>query len=248
MTFTEKCQFSGNEALRGGAIHIEAQSQANFIADCKISENTAADNRGAFRVIGQSKLTLQMTQFNDNWAPLGGAAHVDSGSNLTIEQCIFMGSSAIYGGILSTATAHSIQISSSQLFRSHGGVGALYIWESELNFTGNVTFSDNIGSLYVAIVHSTVHFRGIVSFSNNMPNKFRNSGTYYAPREGGAITGFRAALLFENMSVSILQLQENRAENGGAIHITDSQIIVYSANFIAFNNSATGSGRWNLSL
>ena len=103
----------------------------------------------------------------------------------------------------------------------------IYLSDSEFigNDSGNVTFSNNLGSLMA--FNSDITFTGYVTFVNNTSSQ-TVSGDF---QEGGAITLFQSNVFFDGVY--------NHAENGGAIHSAESKLYVNRDVTIA-HNTATG--------
>ena len=105
----------------------------------------------------------------------------------------------------------------------------IYLSDSKFfgNDSGNATFSNNLGSLVA--FNSNITFTGYATFVNNTPSQ-TVSGDF---QEGGAITLFQSNVFFDGVY--------NHAENGGAIHSTESKLYVNGDVTIA-HNTATGNG------
>ena len=229
VSINNSSQFDGNEAQRGGVIHIQTHSVAE-LSDSEFSGNLAQSG-GAVNINTGSELSLRRMQINNNSASfVGGALTINPMSGTIIEDSAFVGNRAYVGGTLiifqSNFTIHNSKIS--QTFAS---VGALYLTGSVAVFLGSNEFSDNFGSLYA--VYSLVSFKGDTLFFNNTPYP----DDLVKPQEGGAITIFQATVYCAGTSI----LKYNQAESGGAIHATNSRMFVY-ANVKIVNNTVSYSG------
>ena len=80
--------------------------------------------------------------------------------------------------------------------------------------------------------NSYIKFR-YANFVNNQPPS-TTTGTF---QEGGAITLFQSNVLFDGEC----NLERNHAENGGAIHSTESRLYI-NGNVTIAHNTATGNG------
>ena len=78
-----------------------------------------------------------------------------------------------------------------------------------------------------------MNFSGYAEFVNNQPSH----STTGAFQEGGAMTLFHSSVFFDGKC----NLECNHAENGGAIHSTDSKLHV-NGNITIAHNTATGNG------
>ena len=177
------CTFEGNNAYYGGGLSF-------YTARQPVVDNSSQLN--AFK--------LQECYFLSNLARIGAALdlslwHPSKSGNcpqpLLISNCIFENNSAM------------IQDGSGGLI----GVGAVYVDSLPVNFSGNVSFNNNIGSaLAVTGSYITIESISNVSFYNN-------SG-----RNGGAIALLSNVYILMNED-SMLRFVNNSAQyKGGAIY------------------------------
>ena len=90
----------------------------------------------------------------------------------------------------------------------------VYLEDSEANINGNIVFSNNSGSFVTVASNTNVSFTGNGKFLGNKVNPQADGF-----QEGGAIT-----LSLSNITVvGSCTLSHNHAENGGAIHSTESK-------------------------
>ena len=110
----------------------------------------------------------------------------------------------------------------------------IYIFDSELRGCdpGNVTFSSNLGSLVA--FNSNITFIGYVELVNNQLTQTA-AGDF---QEGGTITLIQSSVSFDGAC----KLEQNHAENGGAIHSTDSKLYVNGRVTIAHNIATRNGG------
>ena len=176
---------------------------------------------------------MKTVHFHNNSARYGGGVlHTDTASNVTIEDCAFFENSASWG---STALAFMsvLTVANSNFSQNYANVGALYLIRCTVDFYGKIEVSYNNGSLYM--INSVAHFVGTASFTWNTPNLEQSSSI---EQEGGALTLFQVTIY----SYGRIILENNRAESGGAIYATDSQIFVRSDIVIATNEASQHGG------
>ena len=97
-------------------------------------------------------------------------------------------------------------------------------------FNGTVEFSNNSGSVY--------GYSGDLQFNGSMIFGY-NSAMNSGENEGGAITAFHAYIQFDDGS---FLFSSNTAENGGAIHLTRSNMFVRKSKIHMANNTAANTG------
>ena len=224
-------QFIGNNAKIGGVVQIQTQSNADF-CDSEFNENSAQLTGGAVSVSLKGELLLKKTQFNNNIALFGGAVSTNGTSRAAIQDSTFIGNMApTYGGTLLLASGSGTTISNSQISNSYAGLGIVFMWASEVYFMGDIKFSDNVGSVYT--VNCQLYFGGNISFVYSTANHFKDSEVYRTPH--GAITAFQCIIIFEIEGV--INIRNNKAENGGGIYATSSILHVFK-DLTIVNNTA----------
>lgn len=195
------------------------------------SQNYATELGGAW-FMEDSKVILQDVSLNRNSAYSGGAVYASNGhmffSDITME-----GNVANFEGAsmhISTATLNSFNsllISSNQ-----GRIGAAYLLGSRAHFSGQITYSNNFGTWY--IIKSNVTFIGTTTFTSSEPGRFQDA----LELEGGALTVFMSQLIMNGTNIFI----KNYAENGGAIHVKESNVLVIGETIIANNTARKTAG------
>ena len=254
----EGSEFYGNNANDGGVLHsshstitIEASefhgNNANIIGGVLFSISSTItiegsgfqDNNaghGGVLYSGSSIITIEASGFHGNNATdRGGALNSDS-SIITIAGSNFTNNVSPIGAIIYATFRSMIQHIHSFLLVDNNKAdryAVIYLSDSEFfgDDSGNVTFSNNLGSLVA--FNSNITFTGYATFVNNTPSQ-TDSGDF---QEGGAITLFQSNVFFDG----VCNLEYNHAENGGAIHSIDSKLYVNGDVTIA-HNTATGNG------
>ena len=252
--------FISNNAIWFGGV-LYSNSSTITIEASKFQDNNARFGGVLYSI--SSTITIEGSEFHDNNASSGGVL-TSINSTTTIEASGFHGNNAtITGGVLYSYSS-IITIAGSNFTNNVSPIGAIiyaesrsmiqhnivhsfllvdnnkadryaviYLSDSEffVDDSGNATFSNNLGS-FVAF-NSNITFTGYATFVNNTPSQ-TVSGDF---QEGGAITLFQSNVFFDG----VCNLEYNHAENGGAIHSTDSKLYV-NGNVTVAHNTATGNG------
>ena len=144
---------------------------------------------------------------------------------------MFVNNKADTGGVIS-ASKSIITTSNISIVNNTASSGIIFILGSTANFSSNMSYSNNMGSILV--------FNSIVTFTGNM-NFIENDCTALnsnaSDEKGGALTVFQSQVVFDGTCT----LKENRANKGGAIHSTESILYLYGDITVA-NNMAEKSG------
>ena len=239
--------FIGNIANNsGGAIMVSRPSDLN-ISECYFIRNSAGVFGGSV-LATEAVLTVQLSTFTQNEAQVfGGAICVLFGTYVYVLQNYFTGNTADMGGCAFTsginiasinntfsknkarkgAVLYVFNVSSpannfvdNVVISNEASQGLLYFYQSAVLVSGNATFKNNIGSLFV--FNSQVNFTGDTTFEkHSSPTHMASQFSY---PEGGAITAFQSDINFLGPCSFI----NNSAENGGAILATDSNLNVYT--------------------
>ena len=259
----EESGFHNNNATNYGGVLYSESNNTITIEASEFHDNSASygGSYGGVLESYSSAITIETNKFYDNRANFGGVLNSIC-SNITIEESEFHGNNAtVRGGVLHSYFS-IITMTGSNFTNNVSPIGAIiyaefrsmiqhihsfllvdnnkadryaviYLSDSEfiVNYSGNATFSNNLGSLVT--FNSNITFTGYATFMNNTPSQIA-SGDF---QEGGAITLFQSNVLFDGVS----NLEHNHAENGGAIHSTESKLYVKGDVTIA-HNTATGNG------
>ena len=255
----EASEFQDNNADIGGVLFSNSNSTIT-IEGSGFQDNNATD-RGGVLFSDRSTITIEASEFHDNNADIGGVlASVDSA--ITVEDSGFHGNNATDSGGVLHSFFSITTIAGSNFTNNVSPIGAIiyatlrsmiqhihsfflvdnnkadryaviYLSDSEFfgDDSGNVTFSNNLGSLVA--FNSNITFTGYATFVNNTPSQTVSGNI----QEGGAITLFQSNVFFDEEC----NLEYNHAENGGAIHSTESKLYVNGDVTIA-HNTATGNG------
>ena len=255
----EASEFQDNNAGEGGVLY--SSNNTIIIEGSKFYDNYARDAGGVL-ISYSSTITIDRSEFQDNNASYGGAlfsingtitiegsrfhgnnATVSGGvldfdsSNITIAGSNFTNNVSPIGAIIYAVFRSMIQHIHSFLLVDNNKAdryAVIYLSDSEFfgDDSGNVTFSNNLGSLVA--FNSNITFTGYATFVNNTPSQ-TVSGDF---QEGGAITLFQSNAFFDGEC----NLEYNHAENGGAIHSTESKLYVNGDVTIAHNTATENGG------
>ena len=253
----EASEFHGNNATYGGGVLTFISSTITIEAS-EFHGNNAS--WGGVLFSNSGTITIEASEFHDNNAGVGGVLASINSSTITIEGSGFHDNYATWWGGVLGARSCIITIAGSNFTNNISPIGAIiyaefrsmiqhsfflvnnnkadryaviYLLDSEFlgDDSGNVTFSNNLGSLMA--FNSNITFTGYATFVNNTPSQ-TVSGDF---QEGGAITLFQSNVFIDGEC----NLEYNHAENGGAIHSTESKLYVNGDVTIA-HNTATGNG------
>ena len=165
---------------------------------------------------------------NSFYANLGGALHFTR-SSVILETCSLDYNHAEDNRGVLHARSSDITVKDCNFTNNEGPV--VYLDDSEVYIRGDyVIFSNNTES-FVAY-RAYVSFMGYTNFVNNQIN-----AQDYNILEGGAITLFLSVLHFDGSC----NVSYNHAENGGAIHSSESKVYV-NGNLTVTHNSANENG------
>ena len=206
-----KCKFRINISTLGGAVALE-RIKAVIITWSVFSKNFADLIGGAISVYDSlSTVNIRvLSEFNKNVANSGGANYARG----------------------------SIIIVSDSKFNDNMAEGGIFqIFESTTLFSDNISFINNMGSLFLFSSDFTITEISNILFTNNSFPLPIPEGTS-SIQQGGAITAFQSNLTLHGNCT----LVNNYAKNGGAMHISQSKVFVYSNILVLANNSATHRG------
>lgn len=240
----------------GGAIHVE-ESTIKVLGDTVFAQNYAF--AGGAIALFRSNASIYSGYFTNNSAFGGGAIYCYNGrvmikdglfskntvsfvggviyailSDVTMDG-IYYDNNALRGAILNVEESVVSCIGSTSLkFIRNTAINysILYIAESTGEFKGNITISDNFGT--VIIFNSNITFSGMVEFRNCSQSQFSTGNL----EEGGAITAFQSELLFEGLS----NFHNNYADTGGALHLTECKVYVEGLVVITSNIAFVNGG------
>ena len=225
--------FQDNSATEGGGVLASTKSKIT-IEGSGFQDNYATDG-GVLASISDT-ITIEGSRFHGNKATDTGGVLYAAFCNITMAGSNFTNNVSPIGAIIYAASRSMIQHTHGFLLVNNNKAdryAVIYLSDSELfgDDSGNVTFSNNLGSLMA--FNSNITFTGYTTFVNNTPSQTVSSGF----QEGGAITLFQSNAFFYGKC----NLEHNHAENGGAIHSTESKLYVNGYVTIP-HNTATGNG------
>ena len=184
-------------------------------------------------------LYVEGSEFHDNSATMEGGALFSYSSDITIGGCNFTDNRSPIGAVI---YADSSKIHHNNLLINRNSAdkyAMIYLFDSEFvgndSHSGNVTFSNNLGSLVAFNSNITFSAHTIFEIINNQPPQTASGLSHF--QGGGATTLFQSSIFFDG----VCNLEHNHAENGGAIHSTDSKIYV-NGNVTIAHNTATENG------
>ena len=256
----EASKFDSNSATESGGVLNSDSSSIITIEASKFDSNSATESGGVLNSY-RSIIKIESSQFHKNSAGGGGVLNSDS-SNISIATSeVYSNSATHWGGVLYSYNS-TITIFGSNFTENNSSTGAviyatvgtkvqyciyllidnnsandnsvIYLSDSEFKGcdSGNVTISNNLGSL--VIFNSNITFNGYVFYMNNQP---AHQITIDDFQKGGAITLFQSNMFFDGECT----LEHNHAENGGAIQSTESKLYI-NGNVTIAHNTATGNG------
>lgn len=203
----------GGAILAGSGVQLELRRVA-------IRDSRAGISGGALGIEpGNTQLTVFDSEFTQNRAPDGGA--IATSAFTVIRNSRFFGNSADgdQGGAIQS-WVEDLRIEDSRFaFNAAARGGAIYKRQQELEITGS-RFADNLARADGGAVYTEA---GVERFSLLTSRFDRN----FAADEGGAIFAGKAFNAF------ICGFDANRADRGGALHLSDSEF-----SFVAFSTFA----------
>ena len=229
----DRSEFQDNNASYGGALF--SINSTITIDRSEFQDNNASYGGALFSINGT--ITIEGSGFHGNNATVSGGVLDFDSSIIMIAGSNFTNNVSPIGAIIYAVFGSMIQHIHSFLLVDNNKAdryAVIYLSNSEFfgDDSGNVTFSNNLGSLVA--FNSNITFTGYVTFVNNTPSQTVSDDF----QEGGAITLFQSSIFFDG---ECNNLEHNHAENGGAIHSTESKLYVNGDVTIA-HNTATGNG------
>ena len=245
-------EFTYNEALNGGALHIDGNSDVTFEGNSTvtISNNYATHSGGALYIISFSHVTFKgnsTVTINNNIANFdGGASFIAFYSDVTFKEnsMVEINDHLInyYGGAIYMYVRSNVifeGISTVMIHNNQAGLqgGALCIIYSNVIFKGNsmVTINNNLaiqggGALYIESSSGVIFEENCVVTINN--NKVNN-------HDGGALyVASFSSVVFEGNSTVVID--NNQATYlGGALAILQYSVVTFGGNSTAVINNNT---------
>ena len=226
----ESSEFDDSFSDHGGVLF--AYSCAIRIESSEFDDSFS--DRGGVLFAYSCAIRIESSEFNDNNANITGVLYF-SNSTITIGSSNFSENSSPIGAVIYAIESSIIEYRNNLLVENNTAdrYAVIYLSNSEFrgHDSGNFTFSNNLGSLVA--FNSKVTFGGYATFVNNQPLKTTSRDF----QEGGALTLFQSNVFFDGEC----DLEQNHAENGGAIHSTESKLYV-NGDVTITHNTATGNG------
>lgn len=223
-----------NKAEEGGALHTLQGTIS--ISHTSFSQNSVTNVGGAWVMEG-CRGVLEEVSFAENFANNGGALYSINSSVLLIAGIFKQNLAGNAGGAIYSSQSKVKTFKTLLVKNNRANLGVVYLLGSMAHLHGHTFVSNNSGSFLV--FNSMITFTGTTRFvGGSEPAKSHD--TNVALREGGALTASKSDIVF-NGTVS---LTDNHAENGGALHATESKVYVFSeTTTVAFNRANnTGGG------
>ena len=228
-----KSEVCNNSAGGGGAMLV-SYVDTLIIEQSELNNNDAGCG-GLMKATSITTMIITMCSFQNNTSgSYGGAIRIYEGTTMTIEASNFSRNVANTGGAVFANSITKLIISNAIFDGNKGDSGAVYLLKVKSTFYSNTTHHNNRGSLFLS--NSDARFDGRNNF-------IRNDGTKQTiPQQltrfgGGAITAFQSSLVIYGH----FTLDDNFAQNGGALYAAESKLYVHEQAVIA-NNNATNSG------
>ena len=232
-------EFNGNTAeLNDGGVLHSYDSNITITAS-RFDSNTGGVINSILStvVIVASGFDGNKERFEGDGIEFEGGILKSQHGNVTLCDSVFTNNNCtkgavIYGKQAVVTQRNSLLIAYNNIAENYAVV---YLANSELigHYSGNLTLSNNLGSLFA--FSSNISFMGYVVFVNNRPSQTVKNNFQQA---GGSITLFQSNLYFDGICL----LEYNNAENGGAILSIESKIIVNGDVTIAHNNATSNGG------
>ena len=232
----EESEFHKNIAVGDGGVLWSSKSTI-VIEESEFYDNSATNRGGVLADIYNSNITIEASEFNNNSATAFGGVLYSITSTISIASSNFSENISPIGAVIYATSSSKIRHKHKTLIiynNSADRYAVIYLSNSEFmgyDSENVVKFSNNLGSLVA--FNSNITFIGHAIFMNNQPPR-ATSGDL---QEGGAITLFQSNVIFDGEC----HLEYNNAENGGAIHSTESKLYV-NGNATIAHNTATQNG------
>jgi predicted outer membrane repeat protein len=231
-------RFTNNSARvqgSGGVISYSTFESNIVLVDCHFDSNSAESKGGVLYCdnerISHISIDISNCTFHNNSAEDGGVLYATS-VHISISQTEFKANRATVGAVMFLSGNGLVKMKDVIIKKNVASSGTMYMMESRAILSGNLSFSENLGSYlaYGSIINFTEYT--ILNFSNSLlkPNALL--------QEGGAITAFQSEITFYGKCM----LSNNTAIYGGAIHATESKLYFFGEISIKENRAAISGG------
>ena len=228
-------RFSNNAAYRngnGGVISYNTHKMNIVLVDSTFESNVAVGKGGVLynEKISPASINIINCTFHNNSANDGGVLYAHS-IQISISKSEFKTNSAFVGGaVMFLSEKSTVEMKDVVINGNAASRGVIYLMECTVILSGNLSFSDNLGSLLA--YGSTINITDYVKFNNSS----QKSNT--ALQEGGAVTAFQSEIICYGKCT----FSNNSAEYGGAILATESKLQFYGEIEIVGNRAANSGG------
>ena len=231
-------RFTNNSAVvwgRGGVISYRTFKSKIILVDCQFDSNLAESKGGVLYCdnerISLTSINVSNCTFHNNSAKDGGVVFANSGQ-ISVLQSEFNANRALVGAVMFLSGNSLIKMKDVIIKKNAASTGTMYMMESRGIFSGNSSFSENLGSFLA--YGSIINFMGYTTF--NFSNSLLKPNALL--HEGGAITAFQSEIIFNGKCI----LSNNTANYGGAVHATESKLYYYGDVKIQENQAAVSGG------
>ena len=258
----EGSKFHDNNATQFGGVLVSWGSTITIEAS-GFHDNNA--RYGGVLYSGSSTITIEASGFHGNNATVTGGVLGAFSCNITMAGSNFTNNISPIGAIIYAISRSMIQHIHSFLLVNNNKAdryAVVYLSDSEFigDDSGNATFSSNLGSLVA--FNSNITFTGYVTFVNNTPSQ-NVSGDF---QEGGAITLFQSNIFFDGefnlehnhaenggaihstesklyVNGDVTIVHNTATGNGGGVHLLTSELnCQQESTFVLRHNTASYKG------
>ena len=231
-------RFEDNGADFGGAIFVEQDSIINMSGNQFVS-NSATDWGGVQYSIS-STITIEASEFHDNYADIGGVLYSDS-STITIEGSEFHDNYASEGGGVLYSISSTITIGGNEFHDNYADEGGVLYSNSSTITIGGSEFHDNYadegGVLYSN--SSTITIEGSEFQENNavigaVLDSISSTITIEASGFQDSNATYWGGVLYSSSSTITIEasgFQDNYANEGGVLYSRSSTITIEGSEF-----------------
>ena len=224
--------FLNNAALRIGGVGYISNSTMTVMQSL-FCHNRAGQHAGALYFTDRAKISIHSGIFHNSTANIiGGSLYLHGNSAILLTGLIlFELNSAQYSAVINVYESDIVCNGSLMIINNNGSIATAH---TRGHFTGNLTFIDNIGSLY--FFDSDITISG--SMNSTQHNHFKKVKQDYT-LEGGCLTLFISRVAI----TGTVALTDSSATNGGGLLSITSRIILdRNGRFTVINNTAVDTG------
>ena len=223
------CNFIGNWANNSGGVVYTRRHCTLTIINGYFYNNTAENSGGVVCIQGDSKVSIEDSNFTDNKADYGGVVRMYIRSKMNISDCHFSNNEAnIGGGIVATYKYSIVAIQSSQFILNIASYGGVLI-----AYQSSTVILDNVSCL-----HNRARSGGVIRTIQGSKITVNNGHFSYNIADIGGVLNTQHGVVVVKSS----QFEHNSARlNGGALYTDDSSnASIHTATF--WNNTAESDG------